>query len=45
MYVARMEYARRASFIILTFKPTGERPLGKDRRRWEDNIRIDILKK
>ena len=23
-------------------KPTGKRPLGRPRRRWEDNIRIDL---
>ena len=23
-------------------KPTGKRPLGRPRRRWEDNIRIDF---
>jgi hypothetical protein len=27
---------------ILTGKPTGKRPLGKPRRRWEDNIRVDF---
>ena len=26
---------------ILTGKPTGKRPLGRPRRRWEDNIRMD----
>ena len=26
----------------LTGKPTGKRPLGKPRRRWEDIIRIDL---
>ena len=26
----------------LTGKPTGRRPLGKPRRIWEDNIRMDI---
>ena len=25
---------------ILTGKPTGKRPLGRPRRRWEDNIRM-----
>ena len=39
--VARMEEGR-MSFKILTGKPTGKRPLGKPRRRWEDNIRIDL---
>ena len=23
-------------------KPTGRRPLGRPRRRWEDNIRMDL---
>ena len=23
-------------------KPTGKRPLGRPRRRWEDNIRMDL---
>ena len=26
----------------LTGKPTGKRPLGKPRRRWEDNIRMNL---
>ena len=26
----------------LIFKPTERRPLGKPRRRWEDNIRMDL---
>ena len=32
----------RSAFKILTGKPTGKRPLGKSRRRWEDNIRMDL---
>ena len=36
-HVARMEEGR-----ILTGKPTGKRPLGSPRRRWEDNIRMDL---
>ena len=28
--------------IILTGKPTGKRPLGRPRRRWEDNITMDL---
>ena len=31
----------RSAFKILTGKPTGNRPLGRPRRRWEDNIRMD----
>ena len=27
---------------ILTCKRTGKRPLGRHRRRWEDNIKMDI---
>ena len=40
-HVARMERSRSA-FKILTGKPTGKRPLGRPRRRWEDNIRMDF---
>ena len=28
------------AFKILTDKPTGKIPLGRPRRRWEDNIRM-----
>ena len=31
-----------STFKILTGKPTGKRSLGRTRRRWEDNIRIDL---
>ena len=27
---------------FLTGKPTGKRPLGRPRRRWEDIIRMDL---
>ena len=40
-HVAKMEECRSA-FKILTGKPTGKRPLGRPRRRWEDNIRMDL---
>ena len=40
-HVARMEKDR-SSFKILTGKPTGRRPLGRPRRRWEYNIRMDL---
>ena len=40
-HVARMEEGRSA-FKMLTGKPTGKRPLGRPRRRWEDNIRVDL---
>ena len=32
----------RSSFKILTDKPTRKRPLVMPRRRWEDNIRMDL---
>ena len=32
----------RSVFKILTGKPVGKRPLGRPRRRWEDNIRMDL---
>ena len=32
----------RSGFTILTGKPTGKRPSGRPRRRWEDNIRMDL---
>ena len=40
-HVARMEKGRTA-FKILTGAPTGKRPLGRPRRRSEDNIRMDL---
>ena len=40
-HVARMEKGR-TSFKILTGKPTGKKPLGRPRRRWEDNIRMGL---
>ena len=27
---------------VLMGKPEGERPLGRPRRRWEDNIKMDL---
>ena len=32
----------RSAFKILAGKPTKKRPSGRPRRRWEDNIRIDL---
>ena len=39
-YIARMN-ERRIAFKILTGKHTGKRPLGRPRRGWEDNIRME----
>ena len=30
--------------IVLVGKPEGKRPLGRRRRRWEDNIKMDLRK-
>ena len=32
----------RSAFKILTGKPTGKLPLGRPRRRWEDNISMNL---
>jgi hypothetical protein len=32
----------RRVYRVLVGKPEGERPLGRPRRRWEDNIKIDL---
>ena len=40
-HVARMEESRSA-FKMLTGKPTGKSPLGRPRRKWEDNIKMDL---
>jgi hypothetical protein len=40
-HVARMGEKRNA-FRILVGKPEGKRPLGRPRRRWMDNIKMDL---
>jgi hypothetical protein len=32
----------RGVFRVLVEKPEGKRPLGRHRRRWEDNIKTDL---
>jgi hypothetical protein len=32
----------RGSYRILLGRPEGRRPLGRPRRRWEDNIKVDL---
>jgi hypothetical protein len=29
-------------YRLLVGKPEGERPMGRPRRRWEDNIKMDL---
>jgi hypothetical protein len=33
---------RRNAYRILVGKPEGKRPLGRPRRRWVDNIKMDL---
>ena len=40
-HVARMG-ERRGLCRVLVGKREGKRPLGKPRRRWEDNIKMDL---
>jgi hypothetical protein len=32
----------RGAYRILVGKPEGRRPLGRPRRRWEDNLKMDL---
>jgi hypothetical protein len=40
-HVARMG-EKRTAYRLLVGKPEGKRPLGRARRRWVDNIRMDL---
>jgi hypothetical protein len=40
-HVARMG-ERRGAYRASVEKPEGRRPLGRPRRRWEDNIKMDL---
>ena len=40
-HVARMG-EERGVYRVLVGKPEGKRPLGRPRRRWVDNIRMDV---
>ncbi|KAJ4436020.1 hypothetical protein ANN_18646 [Periplaneta americana] len=40
-HVARMGESRNA-YRVLVGRPEGNRPLGRPRRRWEDNIKMDL---
>ena len=33
---------RRGVYGVLVGKPEGKKPLGRPRRRWEDNIKTDL---
>jgi hypothetical protein len=34
--------AKRNAYRVLVGKPEGERPLGRQRRRWVDNIKMNL---
>ena len=40
-HIVRMQEDR-SDFKMLTGTPTGKRPLGRPKHRWEDNIRMDL---
>ena len=40
-HVARMG-DKTGMYTVLVRKPEGKRPLGRPRRRWEDNIKMDL---
>ena len=40
-HVARMDQSRN-EYRVLEGKPERKRPLGRPKRRWEDNIRMDL---
>jgi hypothetical protein len=42
-HVARMGEGR-GVYGVLVGRPEGKRPLGRPRRRWEDNIKMDLRK-
>jgi hypothetical protein len=33
---------RRGAYRVLVGKPEGRRPLGRPRRRWKNNIKMDL---
>jgi hypothetical protein len=41
-HVARMG-EKRNEYRLMVGKPEGKRPLGRPRRRWKDNIKMDLL--
>ena len=40
-HVARMEDGRGVQRVVVG-KPEGKRPMGRPRRRWKDNIKMDL---
>jgi hypothetical protein len=44
-HVAHMGEVMRGAYNILVGRPEGRRPLGRPRRRWEENIKMDLWEK
>ena len=42
MRFCSLPYFLQVSARLLVGKPEGKRPLGRPRRRWEDNIKMDL---
>jgi hypothetical protein len=42
MYGACIGWEGRSMYTVLMGKPEGKRPVGRPRRRWEDNIKMDL---
>ena len=40
--VCRAYGGRRGVYRVMVGKPEGKRPMGRPRRRWEDNIKMDF---
>jgi hypothetical protein len=40
--VASVGRGGRGVYRVLVGRPEGKRPLGRPRRRWEDNIKMDL---
>jgi len=41
-WVGHVELWGRGVYRVLVGTPEGKRPLGRPRRRWEDNIKMDL---
>jgi hypothetical protein len=42
LYYSNPLFQESSNIIILVGKPEGKRPLGRPRRRWVDNIKMEI---
>jgi hypothetical protein len=40
---SKNEEEKKNAYRILVGKPEGKRPLGRQRRRWVDNIKMDLI--